>query len=385
LLLWGCLGAYNIFDKMEAASAKIKKQVEFYFSDSNIVKDAFLKSKVESTEGGWVAASLLASFKRVKEMLKEGGVEEANAAKFICDAVNGVEDLEVDNEKLQIRRKNPIPEKTDADARTIYVKGWPRDPEPTLEAVSDFYTAQGVKVLCVRLRRSEYGRYRGHFKGTLTVELATVEQAKELLEKKPRPEGGAEEMIYQDYATFAAEKAKEEAERAAARATQTDAPAAKRPRKDESGAEVTVTEKPEPHKPIPNSVVRITGMPANLRGKETKLELLKIAEVLFVEIEGDDKKEVGDEEEKKKEEEKKEVVVIARCKDERNSNKLVEELNSKGFHDVKVQASLLQGAEEEAFWEKALAAMNAADGSYSHRGRGGKRGGRGRGRGRGRH
>jgi len=192
-------------------------------------------------------------------------------------------------------------------------------------------------------------------------------------------------MIYQDYATFAAEKAKEEAERAAAKATHVDAPAAKRARKDESGAaEVTVVEKPEPHKPVPNSVVRITGMPGNMRGKDMKLELLKIAEVLFVEIEGDDDKKEGEEVEKKEEEEKKEVSIIARCKDERNSSKLVEELNSKGFHDAKVQATLLQGAEEEAFWEKAIAAMNAADSSYSSRGRGGKRGGRGRGRGRGR-
>jgi len=373
---------------MEATIAKVKKQIEFYFSDSNIVKDAFLKSKIESTEGGWVAASVLASFKRVQGMLKEGGVAEDAAAKFICDAVKDAEDIEVDAEKLQIRRKSPIPEKTDADARTVYVKGWPREPEPTLDAVADFYTAQGFKVLCVRLRRSEYGRYRGHFKVTLTVELATAEQAAELLAKKPRPEGGAEEMIYQDYVSFAAEKAKEEAERAAARAT-AEAPAAKRARKDEAAAaEVTVTEKPEPHKPVPNTVVRITGMPANMRGKEIKLELLKIAEVLFVETEGEEKKEEegeGKEEEEKKEE-KTEVTVIARCKDERNSSKLVEELNSKGFRDAKVQASLLQGAEEEAFWEKAIAAMNAAD-SSSCRGRGGKRGGRGRcrGRGRGRH
>ena len=125
----------------------------------------------------------------------------------------------------------------------------------------------------------------------------------------------------------------------------------------------------------------------------SQFELLKIAEVLFVEIEGEkkdkeDKKEgeeaKEEEEEKKKEEaaaaapaeeeEKKSVTVIARCKDERNSNKLVEELNSKGFHDAKVEAKLLQGDEEKAFWDKALAAMNAAENLYrGHKGRGGKR------------
>ena len=425
---------------MEAAKDKIRKQVEFYFSDSNIVRDAFLKSKVESTEGGWVPAALLASFKRVKEMLKAGGVADDAAAAFVCDAVQGAPGLEVDAGAQQVRRTAPIPETTDADARTVYVKGWPREPEPTIEAVAAFYAAQGAQVLCVRLRRSEFGRYRGHFKGTLTVELATREQAADLLARKPRPDGGAEEMVYQDYATFAAEKEREQAERAAARAARApeDGPAAKRARRDEDGADgVTVTERPEPRKAVPNSVVRITGMPANIRGKELKvcavpfslfshccvllcddiimttwvtsqMELLKIAEVLFVEIEGDaaavaakkpEGEGEGEGEEKKAEEatpegegekkaeeaapaeQKPEVVsVIARCKDERNSSKLVEELNEKGFRDAKVHAVLLQGDEEKAFWDKALAAMNAAESAYnshSHRGRGGRRGGRG--------
>ena len=132
----------------------------------------------------------------------------------------------------------------------------------------------------------------------------------------------------------------------------------------------------------------------------SQMELLKIAEVLFVEIEesgekkpaeGEEKKPEAAEEEKKEGEEEKKpeegeekkpefVSVIARCKDERNSSKLVEELNEKGFRDAKVQAVLLQGDEEKAFWDKALAAMNAAESAYnshSHRGRGGRRGGRG--------
>lgn len=255
---------------MDAAKEKIRKQVEFYFSDSNIVRDAFLRGKVESTEGGWVPASLLASFKRVKEMLKEGGVADDAAAAFVCAAVQGAAGLEVDAAAQAVRRTAPIPATTDADARTVYVKGWPREPEPTIEAVAAFYAAHGAQVLCVRLRRSEYGRYRGHFKGTLTVELATREQAAALLAAKPRPEGGAEDMVYQDYATFAAEKEREQAERAAARAAE-GAPAAKRARRDEAGADITVTERPEPRKAVPNSVVRISGMPANIRGKELKV------------------------------------------------------------------------------------------------------------------
>lgn len=46
-------------------------QVEFYFSDENIVKDAFLLKHVKRNKEGFVSLKLISSFKRVKHLSKD--------------------------------------------------------------------------------------------------------------------------------------------------------------------------------------------------------------------------------------------------------------------------------------------------------------------------
>lgn len=53
---------------MADIAAKICKQVEFYFSDSNIVKDKFLKGKIAENAEGWVPIEILANFNRMKQL-----------------------------------------------------------------------------------------------------------------------------------------------------------------------------------------------------------------------------------------------------------------------------------------------------------------------------
>jgi hypothetical protein len=47
---------------------QIRKQVCFYFSDSNIVRDNFLKGKVAENADGWVPLDIIASFKRMTQL-----------------------------------------------------------------------------------------------------------------------------------------------------------------------------------------------------------------------------------------------------------------------------------------------------------------------------
>ncbi|KAL0323214.1 UNVERIFIED_CONTAM: La-related protein 1C [Sesamum angustifolium] len=47
----------------------IVKQIDFYFSDDNLVKDNFLRSKMD--EHGWVPITLIASFRRVQQLTKD--------------------------------------------------------------------------------------------------------------------------------------------------------------------------------------------------------------------------------------------------------------------------------------------------------------------------
>ncbi|PIN02566.1 hypothetical protein CDL12_24919 [Handroanthus impetiginosus] len=47
----------------------IVNQIEYYFSDDNLVKDDFLRSKMD--DHGWVPISLIASFRRVQQLTKD--------------------------------------------------------------------------------------------------------------------------------------------------------------------------------------------------------------------------------------------------------------------------------------------------------------------------
>ena len=49
---------------------KIVDQVEFYFSDDNILKDAFLLKHVRRNKQGFVSLKLITSFKRIKSLTK---------------------------------------------------------------------------------------------------------------------------------------------------------------------------------------------------------------------------------------------------------------------------------------------------------------------------
>lgn len=45
-----------------------KELLEFYFGNSNLLKDRFMRHKIETTEGGWISFELLATFKKLRNM-----------------------------------------------------------------------------------------------------------------------------------------------------------------------------------------------------------------------------------------------------------------------------------------------------------------------------
>jgi La domain len=50
--------------------SKAVKQIEFYFSDSNLPRDKFLLEKVHASADGWVDLGLIATFERMRQILK---------------------------------------------------------------------------------------------------------------------------------------------------------------------------------------------------------------------------------------------------------------------------------------------------------------------------
>ncbi|XP_054797936.1 la-related protein 1C-like [Prosopis cineraria] len=69
-------------------------QIDYYFSDANLVKDEFLRSNMD--EQGWVPITLIASFRRVKSL--------TNNVQVILDSMRNSNVVEVQGDKL--RRRN---------------------------------------------------------------------------------------------------------------------------------------------------------------------------------------------------------------------------------------------------------------------------------------
>ncbi|KAG8389850.1 hypothetical protein BUALT_Bualt01G0021700 [Buddleja alternifolia] len=71
----------------------IVKQIDYYFSDDNLVKDNFLRSNMD--DNGWVLISLIASFRRVQQL--------TNDIQVILEALKFSAIVEVQGEKLRRR------------------------------------------------------------------------------------------------------------------------------------------------------------------------------------------------------------------------------------------------------------------------------------------
>jgi hypothetical protein len=56
---------------MSAATAdKVVRQIEFYFSDSNLPRDRFMLERVHESPEGYVDIGLIATFARMRDILK---------------------------------------------------------------------------------------------------------------------------------------------------------------------------------------------------------------------------------------------------------------------------------------------------------------------------
>uniref|UniRef100_H3A0D9 Uncharacterized protein n=1 Tax=Latimeria chalumnae TaxID=7897 RepID=H3A0D9_LATCH len=81
---------------------KMVLQVEYYLSDENLAKDAFLLKHVKRNKMGYVSIKLLTSFKKMKHMTKDW--------RTTAFALRHSELLEVNEEGKKVRRKVPVPE-----------------------------------------------------------------------------------------------------------------------------------------------------------------------------------------------------------------------------------------------------------------------------------
>ncbi|KCV71393.1 hypothetical protein H696_02341 [Fonticula alba] len=249
-------------DSVELGS-RILNQIEFYFSDNNVVRDRFMRTKIEESENGWVPLALLASFKRISSMSTD--------LELIADAVSKTTSglIELSEDRQNVRRVNALPDadslKDSISAATVYAKGFSTEAsldeilEFAAASISDMTVAEGETrptVAVVRMRRNPSTK---QFKGSVYIEFTSPAAADHFLAKT---------HTFKDAELSTMTQAAHVAEKASERATKGSKQAAA------AAAEAVVVQE--------DCIVRVTGLPESAT-RESLRELFEPhAPVAFV-------------------------------------------------------------------------------------------------------
>jgi lupus La protein len=100
---------------------KVRQQVEFYFSDSNLQTDKFLY-KIYQANDGWVELKTLMTFGRMRQYRPE---------EKVVAALRALEHLVLSPNNELVRRKEPLKDlselKTIRKRQTVHIEGFPHD------------------------------------------------------------------------------------------------------------------------------------------------------------------------------------------------------------------------------------------------------------------
>ena len=81
---------------MESKSKDIRTQVEYYLSDKNLEFDKFFHSQIAENKEGWLDLSLVMNCPKMKALSTD--------ASEVTEAVTGSEEVELSEDKVQVRR-----------------------------------------------------------------------------------------------------------------------------------------------------------------------------------------------------------------------------------------------------------------------------------------
>lgn len=317
----------------------IKKQVEFYFSESNYRKDTFLRAAAESDPEGFVPITVLLTFNKLKQLTNE--VEK------VAEAVSESTIVSLSSDNKKIKRIEPLPDVDTSSDRTLYVKGFPvDDKDVTIESISEQFSKFG-KVLYVRLRRDNDKK----FKGSCFVEFST--QSEMEAANSAANENGKMNLSFKDIPflcvlPFKVWHANKQAKFSKRKEEKQSAPDSGK-RKIE---EVDTTPSFES-----GLLVKLAHVPVDTTAIELKEFLKQHVDVKFVEYS------VG------------ESFAIVRLGDAEAAKQLAaQNLTYKvGEHESKLAGSIISGEEESSFWAKKNADNRNNNGNRMNRGgKGGK-------------
>ncbi|PSS01185.1 La protein [Actinidia chinensis var. chinensis] len=193
----------------EETTKKVIRQVEFYFSDSNLPRDKFLTKTITDSEDGMVSLALICSFSRMRSHLNLGDVKAEGVSddtvKAVAETLRNSTFLKVSEDGKKVGRTTELKSKEvleQLDNRTIAAA--PLEYDVKLEDVESFFS-QFAKVNSVRLPR--HVADKRFFCGTALIEFSTEEDVEKVL-KQSIVYAGAE-LELKPKKDFDAERAKQ--------------------------------------------------------------------------------------------------------------------------------------------------------------------------------
>ncbi|KAJ1678314.1 hypothetical protein EV182_004315 [Spiromyces aspiralis] len=178
--------ALNAPQLSEQDQAAAVRQLKHYFSDANLTFDKFMRTSIQKNDG-WIDIDTLAKFNRVKQLFPpvEGSDKSlANVAAlkaFVKSHLSELSGLELNESEQAIRRTEPFVASDDWYDRTIVVTGFPRDMNTSslIDDATEFFGQFGT----IELVRRRINAHTKKFKGSILVQFATTDEAKQLAEK----------------------------------------------------------------------------------------------------------------------------------------------------------------------------------------------------------
>lgn len=156
------------------SSNKIKKQIEFYFSDANFRVDAFLKQQ-SLINNGYIPIKTILTFKKMRELnaTEESVIESIKDSKVVELKDGCLKKIETNEFKSYICCK-------DIDSKCLYISGIDKNME--LEEIENLLK-QHMTPLLIRMRREKNKK----FSGSIFVELKSEEEVENVLKSDDLP------------------------------------------------------------------------------------------------------------------------------------------------------------------------------------------------------
>jgi len=345
-------------------NAKIKRQLEYYFGDHNLMRDKFLKEKIKEDDG-WVTLETMLNFNRLKQLTEDH--------KLICLSLKESSLMEVNDACDKVRRKTdrPLPEdnkewKDAVAARTVYAKAFPAD--SNLDDLMEFFEAYG-NIDNLQMRREFHKKTV--FKGSVFVTFQKKDDADKFVnesETKYKDQVLESKLFKEDY--FKKKMGDKKSKPQKENVTNDDAKDCDDNKDNESQPKITIEDRARKQMQ-PNAVFHFSGLNPETTVVEVKDFWGEFGDVGFADFEKGD------------------TEGYIRMKEANTAASTIEKAKEKGegkivIKDSEIETRVVEGEEELKYWVKMVQSVHARfQQKRNHRnqgfrgGRGGRRGGRG--------